>query len=68
VIFTEDLSALFNVVGTARLLFSSTSKLSAHLTEKMTLGVGFVLQDDTVPAPGKVSTDTALTVGLDIAI
>jgi hypothetical protein len=68
VIFTEDVSALFNVAGAARLLFSSTSKLSAHLTEKMTLGVGFVLQDDTVPAPGKVSTDTALTVGLDIAI
>ncbi len=68
IIFTEDVSALGNIVGTARLLFSSTSKISARLTEKVALGVGLVVQDDTVPAPGKVPTDTALTIGLDIGI
>jgi putative salt-induced outer membrane protein YdiY len=68
VIFTEELSALGNVVGQARLLFSSASKLTARLTEKVSLGVGFVFNDDTVPAPGKVSGDTATTVGLEMGI
>ena len=68
VIFTEDASALANVSGQARVLFTSTSKLSARLTEKLSLGVGFVVNDDTVPPKGKVPTDTALTVGLELGI
>jgi len=68
VIFTEDVSALGNVVGDARLLFTSTSKLSSRLTEKVALGVSFVVNDDTLPPVGKVPTDTALTIGLDIGI
>ena len=68
VIFSEDASLLANMSGQARLLFTSTTKLSARLTEKMSLGVGFVVNDDTVPPKGKVPTDTALTVGLEIGI
>jgi hypothetical protein len=68
VIFTEEISALGNVVNQARLLFSSTTKLASRLTEKLSLGVSFVINDDTVPAPGKVPTDTALTVGLEIGL
>lgn len=68
VIFTEDASVLANVSGQARLLLTSTTKLSARLTEKMSLGIGFVVNDDTVPPKGKVPTDTALTVGLEIGI
>ena len=68
VIFTEEVSALGNVVGTARLLFTSTSKLSARLSDKVSLGIGFVVNDDSVPAPGKVSGDTATTIGLEIGI
>jgi uncharacterized protein DUF481 len=68
VIFSEEASALGNVVGEARLLFTSTTKLSARLTEKVALGVGFVVSDDTVPPKGKVPADTALTVGLEIGI
>ena len=68
IIFTEDLSLLANLVGEARLLFGSTSKLSTRLTEKVSLGVSFVVTDDTVPAKGKVPTDTALTVGLEVGL
>jgi len=68
IIFTEEVSAIANVVDTARLLFSSTSKLASRLTQKVALGVSFVVNDDTVPAPGKVSTDTALSVGLEIGL
>ena len=68
VIFTEEVSAIGNVVNTARLLFTSTTKLASRLTEKVALGVSFVVNDDTVPAPGKVPADTALAVGLEIGL
>ena len=66
VIFTEEVSAALNVVDQTRLLFSSTSKFATHLTQKVALGVSFVLTDDTAPAPGKVSLDTATTIGLEV--
>jgi hypothetical protein len=66
IIFTEDVSAIGNVVDQTRLLFTSTSKLASRLTEKVSLGVSFVVNDDTAPAPGKVATDTALSVGLEV--
>ena len=68
VFFTEEASALFNVAGDFRFLFVSTSKLSARLTEKMSLGVGFTFNDDSLPPPTKKNVDTALTVGLEIGI
>jgi hypothetical protein len=68
VIFTEDVSAIGNVVNQARLLFTSTTKLASRLTEKVSLGVSFVVNDDTVPAPGKGPTDTALSVGLEVGL
>lgn len=68
VIFTEEVSALGNVSGTARLLFTSTSKATARLTGKVSLGLGFVVNDDSEPPKGKVPVDTALTVGVEIAI
>ena len=68
VIFTEDASALGNVVGEARLLLVSTSKISTRLTEKVSLGVALMVTDDTVPPKGKVPADTALTVGIEVGI
>lgn len=68
VIFTEDASALGNVVGEARLIFVSTSKISTRLTDKVSLGVAFMVTDDTVPPKGKVPADTALTVGIEVGI
>ena len=68
VIFTEDASVLENLVGTARALLTSTSKLSSRLTDKVALGVGFAVNYDSAPPEGKVNTDTALTVGLEIGL
>jgi hypothetical protein len=68
VIFTEDVSAIGNVVNQARLLFTSTTKLASRLTTRVSLGVSFVVNDDTVPAPGKGPTDTALSVGLEVGL
>jgi hypothetical protein len=68
VIFSEEVSALGNVSGEARLLFTSTSKLSSRLADKVSLGIAFVVNDDTVPPKGKVPADTALTVGLEVGL
>ncbi len=68
VIFTEDASALANVSGEARLLLVSTSKLTTRLAGRISFAVAFMVSDDTVPPQGKVPTDTALTVGIEIGI
>ncbi|MGZ6126298.1 MAG: DUF481 domain-containing protein, partial [Myxococcales bacterium] len=67
-IFTEDASVLGNVVSEARLIFVSTSKISTRLTDKVSLGAGLMVTDDTVPPKGKVRADTALTVGIEVGI
>ncbi len=68
IIFTEDASALGNLVDQTRLIATSVSKLSSRLTEKVALGVSFAVQYDSAPPPLKVNTDTALTVGLEIGL
>ena len=70
VIFSEEASALVNVVGdtSGRTLLTSTTKLSSHLTRTLSFGVGFAVNHDTQPPPPKVKTDTALTVGLEVGI
>ena len=68
VIFSNEASVLGNLVGVSRLLFTNTAKLSSRLTERVSLGVAFVINEDSVPPPGKVSVDTALTVGLEVGI
>ena len=68
VIFSEDASALENLVGETRALLTSTTKLSSRLTEKVALGVGFAVNYDSAPPKDKVGTDTALTVGLEIGL
>jgi len=70
VIFTEEASALVNLIGdtSGRTILTSTSKLSSHITTTVAFGVGFVVTHDTQPPPPKVETDTALTVGLEVGI
>ena len=68
IIFTEDAEVLPNVLGDGRVLFNSISKVSARLVESLSLGVGFVVNHDSLPAQGKLPTDTALTVGIEVAI
>ncbi|MDC0710122.1 DUF481 domain-containing protein [Stigmatella sp. ncwal1] len=66
VIFTEEAEAVPNVLGDARLLVNSQSKLTARLTESLALSTSFLLQYDSAPAVGKVSTDTALSASIEV--
>lgn len=67
--FVQEAEVIPNIVGaTGRVLFNSTSKLSSKLTKSLALGVSFVVTHDSQPAPGKRTTDTALTAGLDLSL
>lgn len=63
---SEDAEVLFNVLGDFRFLMTSTTKLGARLMQNLSLSVGFQVTHDSLPAAGKVPTDTALTVGVDL--
>ncbi|WP_224247118.1 DUF481 domain-containing protein [Hyalangium gracile] len=65
-VFTETAEAIPNVLGDPRFLFNSTSTLTVGLTDTLAVGTSFVLQYDSAPPPGKVSTDTALSVNLQV--
>ena len=66
--FSEDAEVLPNIVGEGRVLVNSSTRISARLTDSTSLGITFDVKHDSNPAQGKKSTDTALTVGLDMAI
>ncbi len=68
IIFTQDADLVANLVGDARLLLTTLSKLSSRLTAAVSLGVSFGVSYDSVPAAGRKNTDTALTVGLEVAL
>jgi hypothetical protein len=68
VIFTEDASALQNLAGESRLIVVSTTKLAARLSPKVSLGLSYVVQEDTAPPKGKVQTDTTMNIGLEFSI
>jgi hypothetical protein len=65
---TEDAEVLPNVVGPPRVLFNSNTKLLTRITETFSLSVSFLLQHDSLPAEGRVPTDTGLTVGVEVAL
>ncbi|MFN7135130.1 MAG: DUF481 domain-containing protein, partial [Myxococcales bacterium] len=64
--FFQDTEALLNVVGATRVVVNSTTRLSARLIGALALGTSFLVQYDSQPAPGKVPTDTALSVQLEV--
>jgi hypothetical protein len=68
IIFTEDAEVLPNIVGDSRVLLNSISKLSVRLTKLLSFGVALGINHDTRPALGKEKTDSALTVGLELAL
>ncbi|HVG62671.1 MAG TPA: DUF481 domain-containing protein [Hyalangium sp.] len=67
IVFTEEAEAIPNVLGGARLLVNSTSKLIVGLSDSLALSTSFVLQYDSAPPPGKVSTDTALSANIQVS-
>ena len=66
VIFTEDFELLVDVVTASHVLAMSTTKIATRLVGALSLGVAFVVTHDSLPAPGKRATDTALTIGLEV--
>jgi hypothetical protein len=68
VAFIEEAEVLTNVVGDARVLVNSLSRINARLTDSLALSVGFEIKHDSSPAAGKVPTDTVLSAGLEVAL
>ncbi len=66
VLFFQDAEVMFNVVGDSRIVANSMTKLSARLVGSLALGTSFQVQYDSQPAAGKVPTDTALSVLLEV--
>jgi Protein of unknown function, DUF481 len=66
-IFSEEAEVLPNVTGEARVLINSQSKLTTLLTGVLSFAAGFGVKFDSAPAPGKVDTETTLTLGLEVA-
>lgn len=66
--FAQDAEVIPDILGGGRVLFNSTTKLSTKLTRSLSMGVSFLVTHDSVPAVGKLTTDTALTAGIDLAL
>jgi putative salt-induced outer membrane protein YdiY len=67
-LFTEDADVMVNVSGESRVLANSLTKISVRLTRTLAFGVGFTVNHDSVPAAGKVPTDTQLAMTLDVLL
>jgi putative salt-induced outer membrane protein YdiY len=63
--FLEDAEVLTNVGGSSRVVVNNLTKLTARLVKSLSASLGFTVNFDSAPAPGKKSTDTALSVGLE---
>ncbi len=64
---SEEAEMLFNLLGSSRTLFNSTTKLIARLSPALSISGSFLLGFDSAPAPGKQPTDTVLTLGVEAA-
>lgn len=65
IIFTEDGEVLPNVIGDARWLVNSTTKIAARIVNPLSVSVALAIKYDSNPAPGKENTDTALMFGVE---
>ncbi len=68
VLFSEDAEILPNVIGESRVLANSITKISTRLSRSLALGVSFVVNHDSSPAPNKVQTDTTLALSLEVLL
>ncbi len=65
VTFVEEAEVLLNILGDSRVLVTSLSRLNARMTDSVALSVGFQIKYDSLPAEGRVPTDTMLSVGVE---
>ncbi|HZI09247.1 MAG TPA: DUF481 domain-containing protein [Myxococcus sp.] len=68
VLFKEDVEVLLSVIGDSRVLVNSQTQLSVGLTEALSLGASFLVKHDSEPPAGKVTTDTALALNLEVKL
>jgi hypothetical protein len=68
VLFKEDVEVLVSVIGDSRMLLNSQTQLSVGLTDALSLGASFLVKHDSSPPPGKVDTDTALALNLEVKL
>lgn len=66
VAFLEELSVLPSLIGDSRLLVNSQTQLSVRLTQTLAIATTFLFLYDSVPAQGKLPTDTSLSVSATI--
>jgi hypothetical protein len=66
VAFVEELSVLPSLIEGSRLFITNQTQLNVKLTKALAINTTFLLQYDSEPAPGKVSTDTSLAVSLAV--
>lgn len=66
VAFLEELSVLPSLIEGSRLLVNSQTQLTVKLTTALAIATTFLLQYDSAPAEGKLSTDTSLAVSAAI--
>jgi len=66
--FSQDLDATPNIVGDARVLVNSTTKLSTRLGQGLLITTSFQVAYDSQPASGKKPMDTILTAGLELGL
>ena len=66
VFVTEEAEAMTALSGQSRWLAKSVTKLSSRLSQALTFGAGYTVAYDSEPAAGKVTTDQALTVLLEV--
>ncbi|MEN9797969.1 MAG: hypothetical protein RL653_1665 [Pseudomonadota bacterium] len=65
---SQDVDATPNIVGDARVLVNSTTKLSTRLSQSVLLTTSFQVAYDSQPAAGKRPLDTILTAGLELGL
>jgi len=68
ILFSQDAEVIPNVLGASRVRASANTKLASRLTESLAMTVSFQLQYDSQPPPMKVSTDTALMMGVELSL
>jgi hypothetical protein len=68
VIFIQDAEVIPNVLGASRVRVNALTKLASRLTGSLSMTASFQLQYDSVPPAGKVPTDTALSLGVELAL
>lgn len=67
-LFSQDAEITPNILGSSRVVMSAQTKLSSRLSQVLSLAASFLVNYDSAPAPGRVATDTALTLGVEAKI